>query len=100
METSAKFEIASVFELPSRKCVVLVGRVSAGIIRPGMSAFVLLDGGLFWSLLIKSVEFVDGPGKLSQIGLTIQDHGAEECELLRDLCPMGTVVEVKVSSER
>ena len=81
MEASAKFEIASVFALRSRKYVVIVGRVSAGNIVPGMNLLVWLDGGLFWSLPIKSVEFVDEPGKLSQVGLIIPDQGAEEFEL-------------------
>ena len=72
-----------------------MGRVSAGNIVPGMNLLVWLDGGLFWSLPIKFVEFVNGPGKLSQVGLIIPDQGAEEFELLCELCPMGTEVEVK-----
>lgn len=95
MEASARFEISSVFALRSRKYVVIVGRVSAGNIVPGMNVLVRLDGGLFWRLPIKSVEFADAPGKLSQVGLTISDQGAEEFELLCELCPMGTEVEVK-----
>ncbi len=95
MEASAKFEIASVFALRSRNYVVIVDRVSAGNIVPGMNVLVMLDGGLFWSLPIKSVEFADAPGKLSQVGLVIPGQGAEEFELLCELCPMGTEVEVK-----
>ena len=95
MEPSARFEVSNVFALRSRGSVVLTGRVSAGNIVPGMHILVWLDGGLFWSLPIESVEFVDGPGKLSQVGLVLAGQGREEFELLSGLCPVGTEVEVK-----
>jgi hypothetical protein len=59
-----------------------------------MEVHVWIDGGLFWTIPVQSVEYIDGPGDLSEVALALPHQEGEELELLVDLCPAGTTVDV------
>jgi len=92
----AKFEVREVFRLPSRREFVLAGRITEGELKAGMSALVWLDSHAFWDLRVKSVEYIDriSVGE-SLTGLVIAEQDANDAETCSELCPTGTVIEVK-----
>ena len=94
----ARFEVREVFRLPSRGEFVLAGRIAEGEIKAGMSALVCLDGKLFWELPVKSIEYIDrvSVGE-SLIGLVCTEQDAREADTCSDLCPPGTIIEVKAT---
>jgi GTPase len=70
-ETSqACFEIAHVFEITGRG-VVLAGQIRSGVVRTGMEIRLALNSGLVITSMVKSVEFVDHPGGLADVGLML-----------------------------
>jgi len=94
-DIQATFEVAKIFELSSLGAVVLQGHIRSGMVRSGLSTKVLVDGQLYMTALVKSVEFVDGPGKESAVGLVLDTPEPEVRELWLALCQPGDVLPVE-----
>jgi len=92
----SKLEVREVFRLPQRKQFVIAGVVAEGVMREGMNALVWLDGGAYWSIPVLSVEFID---RLlvteSLIGLVCAEQDTSDAATCQELCPFGTVIEVR-----
>ena len=92
----AKFEVREVFRLIQRCELVIAGKVLEGSVNAGMSALVWLDGGAFWDLPVRSVEFVDriavGESVVCLVCAELTEGDAEVCS---ELCPAGSVIEVQ-----
>jgi hypothetical protein len=87
----ARFEITRVFELTGQG-VVLAGQMRAGIARPGMQAHLSVDRGFGIASTIKSVEFIDYPGGLADVGLILDEEIPERRSLWLQNCEPGEVV--------
>lgn len=92
----AKFEVREVFRLPQRGELVIAGKVMEGSVSAGMSALIWLDGGAFWDLPVRSIEYIDrlAVGE-SLVGLVCADLSKEDAEVCSELCPAGSVIEVQ-----
>jgi hypothetical protein len=96
----AKFEVSRVFNLPDVSRTVLAGRIVSGVISEDMAVHLLIDGGLFWTIPLESVEYVERDSS-SEVALTISLQEGEDLALLLGLCPVGTTVDVaRTESER
>ncbi len=95
----AKFEVREVFRLPQRGELVIAGKIAEGTVQAGMSALVWLDGGLFWDLPVRSIEYLDrvSVGE-SLVALVCGEHNEEDAEICSELCPIGSIIEVKEAS--
>lgn len=82
--------------LLNQPSIIFAGRVIQGAVRPGMAVQLELQPGLFCSCQIRSVEFIDriSVGE-SVMGLVCSETDKNEAELYSDLCPPGTIVEIK-----
>ena len=91
----AKFQVMEIFRLPKRAQFVIAGRVTAGEVRAGMNALVLLDSRLYWRIQIAAVEFIDRvASKESLVGLICHEKNSEDAKLCHGLCGIGTEIEV------
>lgn len=92
----AKFEVHEVFRLPPHGELVIAGKIAEGSVRAGMWALVWLDGGLFWELPVRSIEYLDrvSVGE-SLVALVCREHDEEDAEICSELCPIGSIIEVK-----
>jgi hypothetical protein len=92
----AKFEVREVFRLPQRGELVIAGKVTEGSVSAGMSALVWLDGGAFWDLPLRSVEYIDrvAVGE-SLVGLVCAELTEGDAEVCSELCPAGSVIEIQ-----
>lgn len=95
----AKFEVREVFRLPQRGELVIAGNIAEGTVRVGMSALVWLDGGLFWDLPVRSIEYLDrvSVGE-TLVALVCKEHTEDDADFCSELCPMGSIIEVKEAS--
>jgi len=92
----ASFEVHEVFRLPSRNEFVIAGAITEGKIIPGMVVSVLIDSKLYWHIPVKSIEYIDRVTlNESLVCLVCTETDINETLLCSDLCPLGTVVEVK-----
>jgi hypothetical protein len=97
----AKFQVIEVFRLPARAQFVIAGKVTAGEVRVGMNALVLLDSQLYWRIPIVAVEFIDRiANRESLIGLVCAEMTTEDADLCHGLCELGTEIEVADASMR
>ncbi len=88
MRESAQFEVINLFEAAGRK--VLEGKILNGRIKGGMDAMIWLDDGAYWSVPVRSVEFVDHiTKKEGNIGLTIDLDDEEDWDSMKELCRPG-----------
>ena len=94
----AFFAVERLFELSSRVGIVLQGQIMSGAICAGMKTKVLVDGQLYMVATIKSVEFVDGPGSESAVGLLIDAPEPEVREMWQLLCRPGDVLPISASA--
>ncbi|WMW79707.1 hypothetical protein RF679_13735 [Undibacterium cyanobacteriorum] len=95
----AKFEVREVFRLPQRGELVIAGKITEGTVQVGMSAYVWLDGGLYWDLPVRSIEFLDrvSVGE-SLISLVCRENTEYDAELCSELCPIGSIIDVTDAS--
>jgi hypothetical protein len=97
-ERSAKFEVREVLRLrlPRGPSIIFAGRILEGAIHPGMDVQFELQPGLYCSSRITAVEYIDrvSVGE-SVIGLVCSETDSKEAELYSELCPPGTIVQVK-----
>jgi hypothetical protein len=92
----ASFEVREVFRLPSRNEFVIAGTITEGKLIPGMVVSVWIDSKLYWHIPVKSIEYIDRVAlNESLVGLVCAETNQIEALLCSDLCPPGTVVEVK-----
>ena len=92
----AKFEVVRVFRLPSQSTLAVSGHVREGVVKPGMSISVWLDGGAYWTIPVEGVEFVDHVSSgQSEVALVSRETHPEQFAWLEGLCKPGDVVEVK-----
>jgi GTPase len=89
----AYFEITGVFQITGRG-VVLAGQIRSGVVRAGMQVQLPLDSGFTITSTVKSVEFVDGPGRLADVGLILNEESPELRSLWMQACRAGEVVRV------
>src|SRR5690242_3908059 len=75
---NARFLVRESFPFRARNVQVLAGDILEGAIRPGMVAHLSLNRSLDFVMRIKGVEFLDKPGGVSLVALTIEvgDPGA------------------------
>jgi hypothetical protein len=92
--TQATFEVTKVFGLSSRSAVILQGEIRSGTVLAGMSTKVLVDSQLYMTAEIKGVEFIDGPGRGSTVGLVLDTPDPEVRELWLALCQPGDLLPV------
>ena len=76
MESS--FHVSRSFELPSRNYVVYAGKILEGTVRPGMLLCIGLNNSTNVSCPIHAVEYIDGPGPMSEVALCIRIDVAED----------------------
>lgn len=95
----AKFEVREVFRLPQRGELAIAGKIVEGTLQVGMSAFVWLDGELFWDLPVRSIEYLDrvSVGE-SLVALVCKEHTEDDAEFCSELCPIGSIIDVKEAS--
>ena len=91
----ARFEVREVLRFKARRKVVLAGRVLDGIARSGQTINFKLPDGLSWSTKIASVEFVDRMFSEQLVGLLCDERDPREATLYAELCPPGTVVDLR-----
>jgi hypothetical protein len=91
----AKLTVHEVFRLPARKQFVIAGVLEDGTVWPGMHALVWLDGQAYWSIAVKSIEFIDRIAiKECLVALVCDEQGDEDAATCQALCPLGTAIEV------
>lgn len=95
--SDATFEVAQIFELASSSAMVLRGHIKAGVVVPGMLAKVWVDGGLYMTASIKSVEYIDGLDTEGTIGLVLQVPDDDTRKWWLGLCQAGDVLSIEVS---
>ncbi len=92
----ASFEICEVIRLPSRNEFVITGTIADGEISPGMVVSIWIDSKLYWNIPVKSIEYIDRLAlNETLVGLVCSESNPNEALLCSDLCPLGTIVEVK-----
>lgn len=93
----ARFRVHDTFTLQSRRMFVIAGDIVEGTVRVGMQVEVPLNDSLSVTAPVAAVEFVDGPGPQSRVGLGIRYEDDDELEMLRGLniggCEILTVSE-------
>jgi hypothetical protein len=95
----SKFKVDEVLRLPSRGEVVFAGSVIEGRVAPGMRVRLELQEGLYTTIQIKSVEFIDRIAlKQSLLGLLCAERSEKDADVYADLCPSGTVIEVEADA--
>jgi hypothetical protein len=82
---SALFRVEETFAIHSRRLFVLVGEIVEGTVRTGMLVHVSLNGSVFVTAPVHGVEFVDGPGRRSRIGLTVRYEDDDDLAFWRGL---------------
>jgi hypothetical protein len=82
---SALFRVEETFAIHSRRLFVLVGEIVEGTVRTGMLVQVSLNGAVFVTAPVSGVEFVDGPGRRSRIGLTVRYEDDDDLAFWRGL---------------
>jgi len=91
----AVFAVAKVFELAARNAVVLEGDIRTGVVLAGMTTKVLVDSQLYMTAKIRAVDFIDGPGGKSAVGLVLDTPEPEVRELWLALCQPGDVLPIE-----
>ncbi|MFZ2161147.1 MAG: hypothetical protein WAW02_02910 [Sideroxyarcus sp.] len=92
----ASFEVREIFRLPNRNEFVIAGTIAEGKIIPGMVVSVWIDSKLYWHIPVKNIEYIDRVAlNESLVGLVCAEANPNEAMLCSDLCPLGTIVEVK-----
>ena len=95
---SARFEVREILRLrlPRGPSIIFAGRVLEGTIHPGMDIQFELQSGLYCSSRITAVECIDrvSVGE-SMTGLVCAQTESKEAEFFSEICPPGTIVQVK-----
>jgi hypothetical protein len=92
----ARFEVREVFRLPQRSRFVFAGDIVDGTVSAGMTAHVWLDGHAFCDLRVEAIEYLDRiTTHDSLVCLVFPEETKEQSEFYADLCPLGTIIEVK-----
>jgi len=86
----ARFEITGVFQITGRG-VVLAGQMRSGFVRAGMQVHLAHSSGFGITSTVKSVECVDYPGGVADVGL-ILDEESPELRSLWMACTAGEVI--------
>ena len=81
-ESGATFRALRTFGLESRNLFVISGDVVQGSVVAGMRIHVPLNSAVSIEMTISSVEYVDGPGDRSEVGLTFECAAWDEVQLL------------------
>ncbi len=87
----AYFEITRVFEITGRG-VVLAGQIRSGVVRAGMQVHLPLNGAFTITSTVKSIEFVDYPGGLADVGLILAEESPEGRSLWKQACRVDEVI--------
>ena len=81
----ALFRVEDTFAITLRGLFVLSGEVVEGTVRTGMLLQVPLNDAVTMTAPVHGVEFVDGPGQRSRIGLTLQYEDEADLAFWRGL---------------
>ena len=95
---SSSFEVTDIFLLKTRNSIVLKGDIKSGEVRQGMIVKTLVDSELYMSAEVNGVEFVDGPGTESAVGLVLDTPEQEIQELWLELCKKGDLLKIEVNN--
>jgi hypothetical protein len=91
-----KFRITSIFRLPSRREFVFAGEIAEGRIEAGMVVRVPLQEELYSCVPILAVEYIRNTFDPREcVGLRCSEKSTEDIEFYSELCPPGTVVDVR-----
>ena len=92
----ARFKVASVLRLAGRHDVVFVGEVVEERIEPGMVLCIPLQGELYSCIPILGVEDIRNTANVMvNVGLRCAEQAETDSDVYADLCPPGTVIEVR-----
>lgn len=92
----ARFEVREIFRFPQRSRFVFAGNIIEGAVAVGMTALVRLDGHAFCDLRIQAIEYLDRTASGdSFVCLVFPEESKEESDFYADLCPSGTIIEVR-----
>jgi len=95
---SSSFEVTDVFLLETRNSVVLKGNIKSSEIRQGMFVKAWVDSELYMSAEINGVEFIDGPGTESAVGLVLDTPEQEVQDLWLELCKKGDLLKIEINN--
>jgi hypothetical protein len=97
---AARFRAADTFVIHSRRYFVIAGEIVEGTVRAGMLLSVPLNGSVAMTTPVHAVEFVDDPGRKSQVGLVIACEDDFEVELWQALGIGGEILDLHESEAR
>jgi hypothetical protein len=86
------FEVRKIFERPSLHAIVLQGRIGGGMVVSDMIVKIWVNGGLYMAASIKSIEYIDGLGGESAVGLVLDTPEPAVRELWLEQCLSGDVL--------
>ena len=89
---SATFEVQDLFTLPDRFDTFVAGKVISGVVQEGMLVSILIDGGAFWTLTIKSVESVRTVDGRADVALALDTSNEEAQIWFKGLCAKGDIL--------
>jgi hypothetical protein len=89
---STRFRAHDTFCIHSRRMFVITGEILEGTVRVGMQVEMPLNDAVSMTAPITAVEFVDGPGRQSRIGLGIRYEDEVELATWQGLNIGGGVV--------
>ena len=75
---TARFFVTRTFTISSQNLFVLSGRILSGEIKPGMEVHIPCNASFSITAPVHGVEFVDGPGRKPEVGLTVQYEDDDE----------------------
>lgn len=99
MNATASFEVQDVFHITGRTETYLVGKIQAGVVRAGMHAKILVDGGLFMVAKVKSIELVRDLSRRSDVALAIDTPEEEVRTLWKALCRCGDIIAIEADEK-
>jgi hypothetical protein len=91
---STLFRVEDTFAITLRNLFVLAGEIVEGTVRAGMVLQIPLNDMVTMTAPVHGVEFVDGPGQRSRIGLTLQYEDEADLAFWRGLNLQGHVFAV------
>lgn len=95
---TARFYVTRTFTIRSRNLFVLSGRIISGEIKPGMEAHIPCNTSFSITTSIHGVEYIDSPGRESEVGLTIRFEDEGERSILEGLNVGEEEIEVRSPS--
>jgi hypothetical protein len=96
---AATFEVQDVFHITGRTDTYLAGKIRTGVVRAGMHATVLIDGGLFMFAVVKSIELVRDLKRRSDVALALDTPEEEVRMLWKELCRSGDIISIEEEKE-